>query len=249
MLALVVYKLRFIMLLSFAPTKIHYSLVLVILLLSFAGTAQTKNFIDQPYLETTARVDTLVTPDRIYLSVLITEEDTKGRISVEELENRMAAKLKSLGIDLEKQLSLSDLGSDFRKYFLRKTDILKEKAYTLLLYDGLTVGKVLQGLESIGIANVNLRKTEYSDLENLKLTLRERAVALAKSQAIAMTRPLSQNVGNALYISDLNTGFVRSSGVYNEMERMQKSNTAEPLDVGFRKIRVESSVNVKFAIE
>ncbi|MBT8209280.1 MAG: SIMPL domain-containing protein, partial [Eudoraea sp.] len=98
--------------------------------------AQQKNFIDQPFLETTASVDTLVVPDRIYLNILITEADTKGRISVEELENRMAAKLKSLGIDLDTQLSLGDLGSDFKKYFLRKTDIQKEKAFKLLLYDG-----------------------------------------------------------------------------------------------------------------
>ena len=37
------------------------------------GYAQSKNFIDQPYLETTAKVDSLVKPDRIYLSILIQE--------------------------------------------------------------------------------------------------------------------------------------------------------------------------------
>ena len=53
--------------------------------------AQPKNFIDQPYLETTVKVDTLVVPDRIYLNILLTEADTKGRTSVEELENPLGS--------------------------------------------------------------------------------------------------------------------------------------------------------------
>ena len=47
--------------------------IVLLLTLTFCGVnfAQTKNFIDQPYLETTAKVDTLVTPDQIYLSIYI----------------------------------------------------------------------------------------------------------------------------------------------------------------------------------
>ena len=44
--------------------------------------AQTKNFIDRPYLETTALVDTLVTPDKITLDIDIREGDSKGKISL-----------------------------------------------------------------------------------------------------------------------------------------------------------------------
>ena len=50
--------------------------------------SQEKNFIDLPYLETSAKCDTLVTPDRIFLKIVISEKDTKGKISVEELETR-----------------------------------------------------------------------------------------------------------------------------------------------------------------
>ena len=112
-----------------------FGLLFIIALLSLQGYSQEKNFIDQPYLETTAIVDTLVVPDRIYLSILITEKDTRGRTSVEELENRMNTKLIGLGIDTKKQLTLSDVTSNFKKYFLKGTDVLKNKAYTLLVYD------------------------------------------------------------------------------------------------------------------
>ncbi|MEK6153054.1 SIMPL domain-containing protein [Flavobacteriaceae bacterium 3-367] len=229
-------------------TKI--ALLLLFFAVSLAGHSQTKNFIDQPYLETTARVDTLVVPDRIHMSVLITEADTKGRTSVEKLENRMATELKALGIDTDKQLSLSDLGSNFKKYFLRKTDIQKSKEYLLVVYDGLTAGRAIQALESIGIANVNLVKTEYSKIEELKIALRKQAVGKAKTQAEAMLEPLNQNLGRALFISDLNTNIVRfqQRAAYG-LEYAKAADSSQPLAVEFEKIKVESTVNVKFAME
>jgi lysozyme len=57
-------------------------IVISLILLSAKSFAQTKNFIDLPYIETSAKVDTLVVPDKIYLNIMITEKDTKGKISV-----------------------------------------------------------------------------------------------------------------------------------------------------------------------
>ncbi|MGB5227603.1 MAG: SIMPL domain-containing protein [Eudoraea sp.] len=225
-------------------------LIALLLITSLTTYGQSKNFIDQPYLETTARVDTLVIPDRIYLSILITEADTKGKTSVEKLENKMADKLKAIGIDIEKQLTLNDLGSNFKKYFLRKVDVQKDKEYTLLVHDALTAGKVLMGLESIGISNVNLIKTEYSGLEKLKIDLRQKAVRAAKIQAEAMVIPLDQKLGHALFISDLNTGV--QNRMTDRMVRVQMSKEADkdqPIEIEFEKIKIESTVNVKFAIQ
>lgn len=226
------------------------SLVIFLLITSLKSYGQNKNFIDQPYLETTARVDTLVTPDRIYLSIRITEADTKGKISVEKLENKMADKLKTLGINTEKQLTLSDLASNFKKYFLRKVDVQKDKEYSLLVYDAVTAGNVILGLESIGISNVNLTKTEYSKLENLKIILRQLAVKAAKKQGEAMVFPLDQKLGSALYISDLNTGIQnRYQARVAEVQVFKDGDPDQPIEIEFEKIKVESTVNVKFAIQ
>ncbi|MBS9773741.1 MAG: SIMPL domain-containing protein [Tenacibaculum sp.] len=223
--------------------------LLVVVLISLKSYSQTKNFIDKPYLETTSVVDTLVTPDRIYLSIFISEKDTKGRTSVEELENKMDAKLISLGIDTKKQLTLSDTSTNFKKYFLRGTDILKNKLYSLLVYDAKTVGKVISGLEKIGIANVVVKSTKYSKIEQLKIELKQKAVLKAKKQAEAMLKPLNQNVGKALYISDLNSNFYQSSGIRVRGFSSKNLDNAEPIDIEFQKIKVESSVMVKFEIE
>jgi uncharacterized protein YggE len=217
-------------------------------------TAQEKNFIDQPYLETNVRVDTLVVPDRIYLNIQIREEDTKGRTSVEVLENRMAVKLKALGIDLDKQLTLSDLASDFRDYFLRKTDVQKSKSYTLVVYDALTAGKVIRELEAIEISNISLQRTEFSAMDALQTRLRTNAVARARQQALALLDPIEGTLGNVLQISD-HTPYNNSRHMANMNMALQEdiqgrgyAAEAQPIDIYFEKIPAEASVSVKFAI-
>ena len=228
-------------------------LLLLLTILTLQSYSQTKNFIDTPYIETTAIVDTLVVPDRIYLSILITEKDTKGKISVEELENKMASKLSSLGISLDKQLTLSDLSSNFKRYFLKQKDVLKTKSYSLLVYDALTAGKVIVEMEKINISNVNIGKTEYSKMEELKLHLKSKAVKKAKLNAEAMTIPLNQKVGKAIFISDFTSASNylqgRVAGVQIMGYSSQTNYEYKPIEISFEKIKIESEVTVKFIIE
>lgn len=214
--------------------------------------AQTKNFLDVPYLETSAKVDTLVTPDKIYLSITIQEKDSKGRKSVEAQENKMAESLKKLGIDIEKQLTIKDLASNYKKYFLRSKEVLKSKQYSLLVYDGLTAGKVIAALEELDIANTYLEKTEYAEMEALELELKSRAVKKAKRKAEALTAPLGQKVGMAIHILDNSQPYANqqwlprnSSSFYAESAAKQ---SVKPLDISFEQILVESSVTIKFKL-
>ncbi|HXJ97939.1 MAG TPA: SIMPL domain-containing protein [Gelidibacter sp.] len=215
---------------------------------------QSKNFIDQHYLETTAKVDTLIKPDIIYLDILIREKDEKNKISVEELENNMAEKLKILGIDVQKQLILSDLSSNFKKYFLKQKDIMKSKAYKLKVFDAQTAGKVIVGLEDIGISNVSLDKTEYSKIEELKLKLKSKAVAKAKMQAEYLIAPLNQKITKALFITDTYFQSYNYNGELDEIvvigfsgKRMKQD--YQPIDIEFKPIIVEAEVSIKFGIE
>lgn len=224
--------------------------ITICLICTATAMAQSKNFLDVPYLETSAKVDTLVTPDKIYLNITIREKDSKGRKSVEEQENKMAQSLKNLGIDIEKQLTIKDLASNYKKYFLRSKEVLKSKQYSLLVYDGLTAGKVMAELEDLDIANTYLEKTEYSKMDELELELKTRAVKKAKRKAEALTQPLGQKVGMAIHIVDNSQPYYpRYNQPRMEMKAMAiDAATPEPLDIDFEKIRVESMVNVKFKL-
>lgn len=227
--------------------KTFYLLSFLICSLAFG---QTKNFIDQPYLETTAKVDSLVTPDQIYLSIYIHEGEDRNRTSLEKQERTMANVLENLGIDLKKQLKVDNLASNYKKYFLKRKNVLKSKSYTLEVYDAMTAGKVLIGLESEGISNVRLIKTAYSKIETLKLELKSKAILKAQQQAKALTTPLNQQLGKAIYINDK----FYSRPYYNNMNMMARAEYAmaeaaeTPIDIEFSKIKVESEISVRFII-
>ena len=228
-------------------------LPLILFVVIASGFSQTKNFIDQPYIETMSKVDTLVTPDKISMNIIITEQDTKGKISVEELESKMESTLKAIGINTKKNLTLNDLASNFKKYFLRRQDVLKSKSYTLILEDAITAGKVIIALENLKISNVSIEKTEYSEIEELKLTLKSRAVLKAKKQAQFMTEPLGQKVGAPIFISDLSGNSIyRSYDARPAQLNMKLEAVAQqykPADISFEKIKVESIISIKFKIE
>lgn len=80
----------------------------------FAGKSQSKNFIDQPYIEVTGHADSLVTPNEIFIKITISERDSKDKISVEEIESKMVEGLKTLSINIEKDLTTGDLASNYR---------------------------------------------------------------------------------------------------------------------------------------
>jgi hypothetical protein len=228
----------------------NYIITILCVATCLIGFSQSKNFIDQPFLETTAKVDSLVEPDRLYLSILIQEKEDRDRTSVEKQEREMASALEELGIDLKKQLKIEDLASNYKKYFLRKKSVLKSKNYELVVYDGLTASKVLVHLEAKGISNVRLIKTAYSKTEALKLILRSKAILKAQAQANSLVKPLGQALDKAIYISDKYYSNNYYSKTMNRMKVAYDSDgvVEKPLDLEFSGIKVESEVMVRFSI-
>lgn len=226
---------------------------LAFMISAFQGQAQEKNFIDQPYLETSATVDSFVTPDRIFISIVLKEDDSRNKKSTEELEQQLMEKLKQLNIHADQDLSLQDYNSNFKSYFLKGKNILKSKNYSLLVRDAVVASRVLTELENIGISNVNIERVEYSKAGEVILELKAKAILKAKENAIKMTEPLGQKIGKALYISDNKTVSNALQGKAAGIQirgasTLYGSRAADPILVDFQKIKFEGEVTVKFAI-
>lgn len=235
------------------PWNLMKKLTLVLLLFSTFCFSQEADYTKTPQLQTKATYTTEVNPDKITLSITLSESNTKGKVSVEELEQRMEKVLTENKVDIKKQLTLTDLSSNFKDYFLKKTDVQKTKNYELEVYDTASAGKILKGLESQDISNVQLLKTEYTKLEELKIELKGKAILKAKKQAEKMVENLNQNLGPALFISDLETnisGFLkgRASGVNVRGLNSLYSEADLDMEIDFDKIRVDATVIVYFEL-
>ena len=230
-------------------------LTVLLILLFLVGQTQTKNFLDQPYLEVTGSADTLLTPNEIYIKINISEKDTKDRASIEELEQKMFDALKTLGLDVEKNLTTSDMASNFKFYFLRSKDVMKSKQYILKVGDAVTASKVFIELESLGISNTSIDRVNHSDLEKIKNMMRSKAVENARARGVALTQPLNQTIGPAIHIADnevYNTAN-QLSGRLDEVvvvgySSKYKVNQELP-KIEFEKIKVSANINVKFILK
>jgi len=216
-----------------------------------------KNFLDQPYIEVSASVDTLVVPDRIYVSITLNEADSKNKKSVEEQEKQLEAILKKLKINTDKDLSVLGFSSDFKKYFLKGQNILKTKKYSLLVRDAYTLGNVIISLEEAGISNTEVEKVEYSKSKELLLELKSEAVKKSRITADKLVKPLNQKAGKALYISDTNYGGIEDyeyvtvrNIALQEMDYKRESASEEFLrKLDFQKIKFSTTVYVKYQLD
>ena len=216
-----------------------------------------KNFLDQPYIEVSASADTLVVPDRIYVSITLNEADSKNKKSVEEQEKQLETILKKLKINTDKDLSVLGYSSDFKKYFLKGQNILKTKKYSLLVRDAYTLANVIISLEEAGISNTEVEKVEYSKYRELLLELRSEAVKRSRITADKLVKPLNQKAGKALYISDTNYGGIgdyelTTNEIFSlqEMDYKKESASEEFLrKLDFQKIKFSTTVYVKYQLD
>ena len=216
-----------------------------------------KNFLDQPYIEVSASADTLVVPDRIYVSITLNEADSKNKKSVEEQEKQLETILKKLKINTDKDLSVLGYSSDFKKYFLKGQNILKTKKYSLLVRDAYTLANVIISLEEAGISNTEVEKVEYSKSKELLLELKSEAVKKSRITADKLVKPLNQKAGKALYISDTNYGGIgdyelTTDEIFSlqEMDYKKGSASEEFLrKLDFQKIKFSTTVYVKYQLD
>lgn len=216
--------------------------------------SQSKNFIDQPYIEVSGSADTLVTPNQIFIKIVISEKDTRNKVSIEELESKMISSIKATGVNTEANLVLSDFVSNYRFYLLKQKDIIKTKQYILKVNDAVTASKIFLLLEGLEISNVSIERVEHSEIESIKNICRTKAIENARNKAIALTKPLSQTIGSAINISDTETYFdgQLQGKVAGIMIRGNSSYSAEKYEapqIEFEKIKIRQTVNSKFILK
>ena len=144
------------------------------------------------YIQVNGRSQMEVTPDEFYLSIVINERESKGKITVETQQRQMIDALKKLGVDVEKQLKVANMSSDFYK----KASSLTTAKYQLLLHSAAEVGDVTAALGDLGISNVGIVRVTRSDIDSLKEQVRLDAIRNAKSSAEALAGAIGQKRRN-----------------------------------------------------
>lgn len=219
-------------------------------LVALPAAAQTQEAFPS-YVQVYGRAEKEITPDEFYLQIIINERDSKGKISVESQQRDMIAALKRLNVDIDKQLKVANLSSEF---FKKKSSVATAK-YQLQLGSSAEVARVWQALDDLGISNVSILKVSHSKIDQLKEEVRVEAIRNARKNAATLAEAIGQQVGRCFYIYDSNSNVVPA--VYDNRVLMRSAKavgTAEmqfeeeaPLE--FKTLRLEYGVQAKFVLE
>ena len=207
----------------------------------------------QNYIEVSTRVEEQITPDIIYLNITINEAVDK-KVTLEAQEKEMIKTLQKLGIDVEKSLTVNDMSSNLKKYFLKKDNIVSIKNYQLKLKDANEVAAVFEALNSINIPDVDITRCAVSpELEQeVKNRLLVAAAQKAKENATILAEAVGSKAGNALFIqnyynfSQPATAKVMSRGLMYATAANEEADALPTLEVS--KTTISINVTCHFAL-
>ena len=227
----------------------RFILAAAVALLALPAAAQDQEAFPR-YIQVNGRAEREIAPDEFYLQIVINERDSKGKVSVESQQRDMIAALKRLGVNVEKQLKVANLSSEF---FKKNTSVATAK-YQLQLGSSAEVGKVWQALDGLGISNVSILKVSHSQLERYKSEVRVEAMRNAKQNAATLAEAIGQTIGKCFYVYDSNNDvmpvFYNNMAVMRSAKAFDAAEAAaeeEPLD--FKTIKLQYSVQAKFVLE
>lgn len=230
-------------------------LMLGIGMITWTASAQTsKNFIDQPYIEVNGVGDTLITPNEIFVDVIVSESDTKDKKSIEELEQNLIRSLKGVGINTDKDLVTKSFDSKF-SWVNFSTKVVKTKTYQVKVNSGAMLNKLFNALEQAKIANATVSKISHTDMINIQMACRTKAIKNAKAKAVALITPLGQTVGPAIYIGNYSAAFEQKMGnpqqSYAGGKKMivRAENSFGDGGIEFEQIKIEEIVEARFVLK
>lgn len=202
------------------------------------------------YIQVNGRAEQEITPDEFYLSIVINERESKGKITVEQQQKEMITALNRLGVNVEKQLKMANMSSQF---FKRNTSVATAK-YQLQLQSPAMVSKVYSALDGIGITNVSILRVSHSKINEYKEQIRVAAMRDAKQNAATLAEAIGQEIGPCFYIYDSNNdvmpvyynNFAVARGKMMDSASPESSDD-EPLD--FKTIKLTYNVQAKFVLQ
>ena len=222
------------------------------LLVTMVTAAQQQGEAYPSYIEVTGTAEREIAPDEIYLSITISERDSKGRITVEQQYGEMVAALRGAGIDVEQRLKVVDLTSSF---FRKRTSVATAQ-YELKLGSSAEVARAWQTLDGQGISQVTVSKVSHSRLSAYKAEVRADAMRAARDNAASLAEAIDQRIGRCFYIYDSNSSVMPTFYAANRMVKTRAAGIMEDAvaedameELEFQTIKLQYRVQAKFVLE
>jgi hypothetical protein len=204
----------------------------------------------KPYIEITGVSEIAIVPNEIYLDICIKERNEKGKkLTIDFLEHQLKSTLKKIGIP-EKNLSISDINSVLAKTGWWTEEIFSIANYTLKVNGADKLKQLFENFKKMNISDVTITKATHTNIIEIKKKNRIKAI-----KADYLLNAIGEKTGKPFFVNELpnnNTNFVTANYINkNKSYSMLKleTNGIKNKVVEFEKIKITSSIYVKFLIE
>lgn len=236
----------------------NFRFILILgLLISFSFVfGQQTNQPDKRYIEVSGNVEKEVSPDEIYLRVVLKEYfEGRSKITIKEQEETMINVLKSMGYDI-KNIHLQDANTSYTKILWKSDNAVAINTYIIKLSTAEEVKVLLEGIKDLKVYSIDIVKTNYSKLEQIKEEMRTEAIIKAKEKAEKLLATLGDTLGQTLIITETPKplyperttidGVLVGNSRYKfcSINSINNDNTIE-----FEPIKISISIYVKFEIK
>ena len=154
----------------------------------------------------------------------------------------MIAALKSLGLDIQKDLKVSDMSSSKFK----RNQAVTVKHYQLLITEPAIIGDVYDILQQIGITAISIDQITHSEIEKYRAEVRKEAIVNARTTASELAEAIGQSIGKAFYIKYVNDNFTMPMIGFGVAKRNVDKVVEQPQ---IKDIKLTASVDAKFVLE
>lgn len=203
--------------------------------------------------------ETEVIPDEIYVQVDLREYNKKNgdKIDINSIKNNFLAACKSIGLTDKDVTVQSYQGYDNNDWWMKKKkkenpDLKASISYSIKVSKVDMLDALVDKMDDEATQNFFISKTSYSKMEELKKELKIAAVKAAREKAIYLSEAIGEHIGEAITINEPTEVNPPPRPYYaNQMLKAEavQDQATTPMNVDFKKIKIEYEVNVVFALK
>lgn len=205
------------------------------------------------FIEVRGSAVAIIEPNQISVSVILSENETKGKVLLTQLDQSFASALQESGIDVAKSVVLSGQSSAADK----KKGAFLFKSYSVTLTCADQVDRFFGALKDNQINSASITRAFNSNQMAILDSLKVEAVKNAKQLATQLSAGLGQKVGPAFQVIDNNYYQPIDNGYFRPNYMMAKSVSNADSDAGaglgagvegagYKKNTFSQSVTVRF---
>lgn len=153
---------------------------------------------EQNYVEVKGSATDTIEANKIEISITLTEEPSKGKLTIDEQQRRLEMALKEVGIDIKEQVVLVSQSLSAAK----RTNVYQWKNYLLTVDNVALMNEVFALLDSYKIPSVRVKRYYNDSMDSVIMSLKAKAVRDAKRSAQNLAEAIDQSIGKAISIID-----------------------------------------------